>query len=295
MARFRKQWIRAALVLGMIFGVEGFAGIGLAGTEASSLGEVTSIQGRVYRILPDGSRQMLACGRSVGAGDPMIAGEWGHVAISTGEVYAQIQNLSDFRVQRGDDGSVQFRLIGGGLRILDAREDRTGSVRIVTEFAEAVGSAQDVEVFVEEGKRLVMCAEIGDLEVSVRGGAAQRIETGQCATLQKRDKALQITKRSQPVIALDEQAICSTGTIIGSADTRFLPSDVAAPPPPRSFPNVVVGGRNPNRCDDPGRCEAKASSPFNPTIGNTDPTRGSLPDLPAPGSLPQLPTGGSLP
>jgi len=260
----------------MIFGVVGFAGVGVAGTETSS-GEVTSIEGRVYRILPDGSRQMLACGRSVGAGDPMVAGEWGHVAISTGEVYAQIQNLSDFRVQRSKDGAVQFRLIGGGLRILDAREDRTSPVQIVTEFAVAGGSAQDMEVFVEEGKRLTLCADVGDLELSVREGAPQRIEAGQCATVEKREKAVKITKRTNPVIALDTEAICSTGTIIGSADTRFLPSDVAAPPPPRSFPNVEIGGRNPNRCDDPGRCEAKATIGFNPTIGNTDPTHGSLP------------------
>jgi len=262
--------------MSMIFWIAGFASVAIAETEASS-GEVTSIEGRVYRILPDGTRQMLACGRSVGAGDPMVAGEWGHVAISSGEVYAQIQNLSDFRVQQSDDGAVQFRLIGGGLRILDAREDRTSPVRIVTEFAVAAGNAQDVEVFVEEGKRLTLCADLGDLEVSVRGGAAQLIQAGQCAMLQKREKALRITMRTQPVIALDAEAICSTDTIIGRADARFLPSDVAGPPPPRSFPNVVIGGRTPDRCDDPGRCEPKASIHFNPTIGNTDPTRGSLP------------------
>jgi len=218
------------------------------------IGHVAAVTGRAYRILPSGERRMLVCGESLKPGDALVTGEWGSVAVSIGDVYAQVSDMTGIRVGMAPGDVPEFQVIGGGLRVLDTRDDRETPVRIVTEFAVVSGAADDTEVFVREHKNISLCAGTGALSANVRGAGVQSVAAGQCSFMKKGDKNLADAERPEELIGLDAEVSCERDLIIGAASMRLLPTDVAAPPPPIVMPAALAPIVNPNPCSNPSSC-----------------------------------------
>jgi len=274
--------VKCLLVLGVscLLGIPGMNAAQAAEEGFNEVGHVAAVTGRAYRILPSGERMMLRCGEALAQGDALVAGEWGTVSISLGDVYGQVSPLTDIRVGMAEDGTPEFRVIGGSLRVLDTRTDTSSPLRIVTEFAVATGAADDTEVFVVEHKNISFCAGAGDLIAHVIGGPTQVIAAGQCASMKRGDAMLAIAERPAS-IQLADASTCDMGTIIGSVDEHLLPTDVAAPPPPisRPLPRPDVPGVNP--CHDPAGCVTFAAfaAPTPPTLGPSTPFEGPIPEI----------------
>ncbi len=250
-----------ALVLG---GVAGQAPEVAADAE---IGHVAAVTGRAYRVLPTGERRMLVCGESLMPGDALVTGEWGSVAVSVGDVYAQVRRSTGIRVGMAPAEVPEFQVIGGGLRVLDTREDRETPVRIVTEFAVVSGAADDTEVFVQEHENISLCAGTGALSANVRGGEVQSVAAGQCSYMKEGDKTLVDAERPSEVIGLDAQVTCARDLIVGAAMMRLMPTDVAAPPPPTVMPTAVAPMENPNPCSDPSQCFGRSPRSASPEPG----------------------------
>ncbi len=271
----------------LVFGLSCLLGsVGMTSAQAEEgfekVGHVAAITGRAYRILPSGERILLKCGESLAQDDALIAGEWGTVSISLGDVYGQVSSLTDVRVGRAEDGTPEFRVVGGSLRVLDTREDTSSPLRIVTQFAVATGAADDTEVFVVEHKQISFCAGAGELVANVVGGPTQLIAAGQCASMKRGDAMLAIAERPSS-IQLAEATTCSMGTIIGSVDEHLSPTDVAAPPLPMPTPLAGIKMRGVNPCEDPANCFLPGSNggprwaPDDPSLGGSTPYEGPLP------------------
>ena len=215
---------------------------GLAGT-------VTSVSGAAYAQSFGEGPRALACDDLVRACDRIYTSDGGQVALLVDDVYLQLGSASSLTLE---STLAEFHVDVGTARVIDTRMARDAAhFRLSTPQLASRGLRSDAEVHVGisgADERTKLCSFGDPMTVSTSEGA-RMVGAGAC--IEVVGSQLTTLADGTPSLGLAAPMECRR-EYYGLVD-RFLPTDVAGPPPVDPFP--FVGPSDPfgrKSCDDPG-------------------------------------------
>jgi hypothetical protein len=233
-------------------------------------GTVSSVSGAAFAQAPGEDPRSLACDDVVRACDRVFTGDGGEVALLLDDVYVQVGNTSSLTVQAP---APDLFVHGGLVRVIDTRSDHDAAqFQLATPHLRSRGLRSDAEVnvgIVGADARTQLCSFTDPVTVATQTGA-QTLGSGGC--LEVIGSTLNALADGTPQLGVAGALDCRR-EFAGLA-SRFLPTDVAAPPiaslvpvgPPGPFPRLG--------CDDPGSGCTRPPSSTPSVFRDPNPTGG---------------------